>query len=177
MLPSRSGDGGVIRIAITSGDACGSVGSPVVDRERLRDHAAHRRADDVRARDAEAVHQRDRVGCHVAQRVGRLDLAAGHRRHEHHRQVRHAVVPQPRGLADVAVVEAHDVEAARGEILAEGFIPQDHLRAETHDEHERRIALVPEGLVLELDSVGGDLRHGVLLRCFGRGQKLIGSLR
>ena len=43
------------------------------DRDFLGDHAAHRRADQMRRLDAERVHQPDRVLGHVAQLVGRRD--------------------------------------------------------------------------------------------------------
>ena len=53
-----------------------------VDRHALRDHAAHRRADHVRALDPERVEQPDRVRRHVAQRIGRLHLVPGERLHD-----------------------------------------------------------------------------------------------
>ena len=43
------------------------------DRDFLRDHAAHRGADQMRRLDAERIHQPDRVFGHVAQFIGGLD--------------------------------------------------------------------------------------------------------
>ena len=50
-----------------------------------------------------------------------------------------------RGRApDVAVVEADDVEAAPGELVAEVVGPADQLHAEAHDEEQRRVVRVAE---------------------------------
>ena len=51
--------------------------------------------------------------------------------------------------ADVAVVKAHHVQPARGELLAEVLLPSDHLGAKAHDQQRRRIGPVAEGLVAE----------------------------
>ncbi len=56
-------------------------------------------------------------------------------------------------MADVAVVEAHDVKAARREIAAEIVLPGDHLRAEAHDQQRRLISRIAERLVTERDVV------------------------
>ena len=64
------------------------------------------------------------------------------------------------GFADVAVVEADDAKAARGELAAELVVPQDHLGAEPHDQQQRLGAGVAEDLVANVDAVGaGDLRR------------------
>ena len=59
----------------------------VLDRHRLHDHPAHRRAGDVGPFDAEVVEQADPVGGHVGQRVGdlRQRVAGELRRHHGHR--------------------------------------------------------------------------------------------
>ena len=78
-------------------------------RQHLRDHAAHRRADDVRALDAEVVEQALHVVGHVDERVGHR-AACGPSRGAHPRVYR-AVGPLTVHLGrqpDVAVVEADD---------------------------------------------------------------------
>ena len=63
-----------------------------------------------------------------------------------------------RGFADVAVVEADDAKAARGELAAEIVIPMDHLGAEPHDQQQRFRGRVAENFVANVDAVGaGDL--------------------
>src|SRR5829696_6119334 len=51
--------------------------------------------------------------------------------------------------ADVAVVEADDIEAALGELVAEVLVPGDHLRRQSHDQHDRRVVGIAQGLVAE----------------------------
>ena len=64
------------------------------------------------------------------------------------------------GFADVAVVEADDAKAARGELAAEIVVPMDHLGAEPHDQQQRLGIGVAEDLVANVDAVGaGDLRR------------------
>jgi hypothetical protein len=96
----------------------------MLDRHRLHDHAAHRRADDVRLLDAEVVEQTDRIVAHVAQRVRhRRHIGAGeHRLHHRHRI---DLLPVERGRqAAVAIVEAHHVTTVRGDQLAEPAGPR-----------------------------------------------------
>ena len=50
---------------------------------------------------------------------------------------------------DVAVVEAHDVEAARRELAAEVLVPGDHLGAQAHDQQGGRVGVLAEGLIAE----------------------------
>ncbi len=141
----------------------------------LRDHAAHRRADDMGARDAERVHQPDRVGGHVLEQIGRGNavalLALGDRRAGFGGR---PPVDQRR-LADVAIVVAHHPQAAFGERGAELVFPQDHLGAEAGDQQQRRIARSAEGLAADLQvadlgepfaGVQRDIRHSALP--FGR---------
>ncbi len=163
----------MIRTCIAAGVACGSAGLPVVDmievsvrtrdgmpeRERLRDHPAHRRADDVRAADVERFHQPDDVVRHLVQRVRRLDRPAGDERLHRGEDVRNAGVGEDRRPADVAVVEPDDVEAALRESGAERLVPEEHLGTETHDQQHRRRGRVAAGIVLELDVVDAGARH------------------
>ena len=127
----------------------------MVDGHELGDHPAHRHADDVRGRQLEVVQQADRVLRHVVQRVCRA-LGAAPQQLPPRGDDRAA---QVRGAPDVAIVEADDEEAARGELLAELLVPEQHLRRQAHDEQQRRGVRRAEGLVAELDAVahGGTL--------------------
>ena len=82
-----------------------------------------------------AVEQPDRRRrpCRRASRRGALS------RSEQLLERRRAELAQVRRAPDVAVVVADDVEAAVGELPAERVGPADHLRAEAHDEQQRRI--------------------------------------
>jgi hypothetical protein len=123
-------------------------------RQRLGDHRPHRGAHDVRALDAEMVEQPGDVTGHVLERVARSVLVAAQQLPDG----RDGVLVQPRRASDVAVVEPHDEEAARGQPLAERVAPRDHLRAQAHDQDERRIRAVTERLVAQLQLAdGGEL--------------------
>ena len=154
--------GGAMKTFIASGLGGGRRGSPVVDMIEVSEltRAGQRIAiscaimppidapTTCALRDPEHVHQADRVARHVLEQIGRGDLAGlpatpcqvGRRR------------PVDLGrLADVAIVEADDPKAARGERRAEIVLPDDHLRAEAHDQQQRRIARAAEGLVANLE--------------------------
>src|SRR5439155_6134502 len=60
-------------------------------------------------------------------------------------------VVEPRRAADVAVVVADHEEAASGEGAAEVRVPAEHLGAQAHDQQDRGVAGLAEGLVAELD--------------------------
>ena len=63
-------------------------------------------------------------------------------------------------MADVAIVEADDTEAACGELLAELVVPQHHLRAQAHDQEQRLGVRRAENVVANLDAIGlGELRR------------------
>jgi orotidine-5'-phosphate decarboxylase len=95
--------------------------------------------------DFELIHQADRVRGHVRQRVARGDGVAQKLQERRRRSL------QVGRAADVAVVKAHHVQAARRKLCAEVLLPGDHLRAEAHDQQRRRIGRVAEGLVAEGD--------------------------
>ena len=80
------------------------------DGDGLRDHAAHRYADDVRALDVQGREQPDGIVGHVLQSVRGVRCIAAH---EFHR-VGSRNAGEVRGEPDVAVVEADHVEARRG---------------------------------------------------------------
>ena len=63
------------------------------------------------------------------------------------------------GAAGVAVVEADDVEAARGEHPAEVRVPPGHRAAEPHHQQQRLAGGVAEGLVAQLDATGSPGRR------------------
>src|SRR6476620_9336311 len=73
------------------------------------------------------------------------------------------------GQPDVTVVEADDTQALVDELLAEPFAPQQQLGAQTHDEHDDRVARVAHVLVVDVDRVvrvtgPGCARPGLELR-------------
>ncbi len=109
----------------------------------------------MRLFDSEMIEQSDRIGGHVAQRIGRIDLLALHLLLDEVGEIDLHGDIDARGAADVAIVEAHDVKAARGDLLAEAVVPQDHLRAEAHDEQHCRLGPVAERAVAKLHAVGG----------------------
>jgi hypothetical protein len=120
----------------------------VLDRERLADHPAHRGADDVGGLDLEVAHQLERVGRHVGEAV----LTLGHPPQPQLSGRRDTLVVEVGRAPDVAVVEADDVKAALGELLAELLVPPDHLGREAHDQEQRRVRAVAELLIAEGDS-------------------------
>ncbi len=114
----------------------------------------------MRRLDAERIHQADRVLRHVAQLVGRGDRDLQEAQLEQFDRGQALAAGEVAGLADVAVVEADDAKAARGELPAEIVVPQDHLGAEPHDQQHRLRIGVAEDLVTKVDAVGaGDLRR------------------
>ena len=128
-------------------EASESTRSGMLDRERLGDHPAERRADDVRRFDPERVQQTGRVGRHVGERVRALrDLARERSRHRAGRSV-----GEDRRAPGVAIVEADDPKALGRDQLAELVGPQDHLRAQAHDHEQRRIVVPPELLPAQLE--------------------------
>ena len=142
----------------------------VLDGDRLRDHAAHRHADEVGGLQAEVVEQRDGVAGQVGHRVRRPRTTGREGAHE-------LVAPDrrrdPRRPAGVAVVVAHDVEARARELLAERLVPPRHRAAQAHHEEQRLVVGVAEGLVAELDLVadrGAELvgRDGAAGSCLER---------
>ena len=55
---------------------------------------------------------------------------------------------------------ARDPGRALGERAAEFFGPVDELETQAHDEQERGLLAIPEGLVAEVDAGGGREGHG-----------------
>ena len=122
----------------------------VLDGDRLRDHAAHRHADEVRGLQTEVVEQRDGVAGQVGHRV-RRPRATG--REGAHQLVAADRRRDPGRPAGVAVVVAHDVEAGACQLLAERLVPPRHRAAQPHHQEQRLVVGVAEGLVAELDLV------------------------
>ena len=92
----------------------------------------------MRGREPELVQQARAVLGHVPQRVVRRSPRAAQELGDRRRGTLHV-----RRASRVAVVEAHDVEAAIGERLAKVLVPAEHLRAEAHDQQRwlrRRLA-------------------------------------
>ena len=117
--------------------------------EALRDHAAHRRAADVRPRDAERIEHAGRVARHVAERVRRVHRQPQRVAQGRGDDVGHAEVIEALRQAGVAVVEAHDAKALGDEALHQLVGPADELHAEPHDEQQRLAVARP--LVVDLD--------------------------
>ena len=94
----------------------------------------------------QAVEQPDGVLRHVRQRVAGYLAGVAQQLGKRRRR------PLQMGRApDVAVVEAHHIQPARGELPAEVLLPGDHLRAQAHDQQRRRILRVAKRLVTEGD--------------------------
>src|SRR5436309_843207 len=142
-----------------------------MDRQLLRDRGTHGGADHVRAFDADGIEQADRVGRHVMQSVGRLDRLPDKRIFQELRQRRRLAIHLSR-FADVAIVEADDVESALRQSRAKPLIPQDHLRAKAHDEEEWPVVAITERVVAKFDAVRlHDLFRGMsdfLRQCIGQ---------
>ena len=156
---SRSAGGGVSSTCIASG-----VGSPVrgvadrrhdrrhaeqpvgvLDRQRLDDHPAHRRADDVRLVDAEVVEQADRVSGHVGQRVRhRRQLGASERRRHDRDRIDDAtpssLVDRPsRGCRNGSRTDPRSAKRWQ-----KSLVPGDHLSGEPHDQQQGRVVGEPK---------------------------------
>ena len=135
----------------------------VLDRHRLGDHPAHRRADQVRAVQPERVEQPDRVPGHVGQRVRRRGRVTAEDRSEIRRRSLGQVAREP----DVAVVRSDDVHALPGERLAEAVGPAEHLRAQPHQQQHGWKVGLPEALVGDVQpcrtDAAGDLDAHQLL--------------
>ena len=164
--------GGAISTAVASRVGGGTFGLPVVDmievsathplgerdRDFLRDHAAHRGADQMRRFDAEHIHQADHVERHVVDLVGGLDRDLQETQLEQFDRRQALAAAQLARLADVAIVEPDDAKSACRKLPAEIVVPMDHLGAQPHDQHHRLRIGLAEDFVTKLDTVGvGDL--------------------
>ena len=133
-------------------------------RQHLRDHAAHRGADDVRAHDSQAVQQADGIAGHVFQRIGRAHRQAERRGSHGQQQVAALASRRAPRKAAIAIVEAHDAVAARHQAAAEVVRPARQLHAQPHDEQDGRLPRVAERLVFDVRFSLGAWRcgrHGV----------------
>ena len=100
----------------------------------------------------ERVEQSSGVLGHVHQRVRRrrCGLAA-----EQGAEVRSPALVEVGGHPDVAVVEPDHVESVVGELVAEPFVPAEHLGGEPRDEQQGWVGGVSEGLVGQFQSADG----------------------
>src|SRR5262249_16153227 len=103
---------------------------------------------------AQCIEQADRIRGHVAQRVRSRDLPSHQGLREEGQEVRRAVLRKTRRQADVAIVEADDEIASRGELLAKFLVPGDHLSGEPHDEEQRGGLAAAKRVVAELYAIG-----------------------
>jgi hypothetical protein len=114
----------------------------------LRNHPAHRHADDMRPRDAQIVKQGHAVGRHVGERVSAPHREAQQRLHEHPFEIGDTGRVEARRQADVAVVVPDGPKTARIQRIDKFVGPQRQLSAQPHhQQNHRRIAwpLVFEG--------------------------------
>ena len=120
------------------------------DRHQLRDHAAHRRAEEVGAVQPEGVEEPDGVGGHLVEGVReRAQVAPADR----------LVVGgpfHPLRQPDVTVVEADDEEPRGDEIIDVAPVPPVQLRALTHDHQQRRVGRIAVGRAVQVDAVRRD---------------------
>ena len=117
----------------------------------LGDEAAHGHAEDVGGPEVEGIEEADGVVGHVGDRVRRVLAAQGEAAHLGDGRRRQAI--EVGGAPDVAVVVTDDVVAVGGQVPAQVLGPGDHLGAEAHDQQQRHVGRVTEGLVRDLDVV------------------------
>jgi hypothetical protein len=126
--------------------------------DMLRDHPAHRRADDMRPPDAEMVEQRHAVRRHVGEAVGAAHRQADRRLDEHPFEVRHAGRGEARRQADIAIVVADGAKAVIVQRRDELVGPERKLSAEPHHQQDRRRPARPLVLISDVDAVDPCLR-------------------
>ena len=132
----------------------------MVDRDQLRDHAAHRGAGDIGALRAERVYEFDGVAGHVVEGVGNLRPPPRHDLRHQRARVRRRQIGEMGRLADVAIIEPDDAKPIGRQPLAERVRPENELGGEAHDEQDERVAHASEALIFDVDSLGSNLRHG-----------------
>jgi hypothetical protein len=103
-----------------------------------------------------SLSRRSTVSAAMSESVyGAAHRPSGHRRHD----VERAPAVDLARQTDVAVVEPDHAVAARRQHGAELVVPENHLRAQPHDEDERARVAGADDLVLELDAVGARAGH------------------
>jgi hypothetical protein len=108
----------------------------VVEGDDLGDRATHGHPDEVGALQAERVEHPERIVDQVTARISGLTRGVMHR------------------PARIAMVVADHEPRSGGQALAEPDLPPVHRRAGAHDQEDRRVAPLAEGLGAELDVVG-----------------------
>lgn len=131
----------------------------MVERDALRDHSAHRRADHMRLLDSQCIEQAGRVRRHIRQGIGRLDFKPQLVPDHHLEDARRLRSVHLLAQADIAIVEPDDAKAARRQRIEQFVGPQRHLRAEPVDQQDRRSIGRPPLVIFERDPIGFDLRH------------------
>src|SRR3981081_349439 len=114
----------------------------MIDRYKLSDESAHRRAHDVRRTDAKSVEEPGGAPGHIVELVGRLGVPA-----EGRGNVRVPGLVDQGRQAGVAIVEADDLETSPGQLLAERVLPGGHLRPKTSNEQQRWRCGITKSLV------------------------------
>ena len=125
----------------------------VVGRHELRDHAAHRDADDVGLLDPERIQEADCILRHVVERVRQRRGLAGDLCLDDRPRVGDSRLVKLGGEADVAVIVDDDPVAPPQQLLDELDGPGGKLRAVAHDQEHRLMVLGTELLVGDRDAV------------------------
>ena len=129
----------------------------IADGDFLRDHAAHRGADDMGGGNAERIHQarRRRRPCR-SKLVRRGDRHAQKAQFEDFAKRRGPAARHAAGFSDVAIVEADDAKSARGEFADRIRRANGSSARQPHDQHDRLRVRRAEDFVAELDAIGPD---------------------
>ena len=118
---------------------------------------------------AQRVQQGGGIVGHVGQPVGQLCPQPEQPHQRNPADIGHAAVAELFRQADVAVVVPDDMETTRHQRLDQFDRPQRQLRAQPHDQQQRRVRRIAVGFVFDPDSVGDDVRHGGSPDNFGEG--------
>ena len=104
--------------------------------------------------DFQAIHQADSIRGHIGEVVRWIDFLPSHHLLQDRAEVDRRRSLEPGRQPDISIVEANDAEASGGEPVAERLRPRDHLRGETHDQQDGRIAPATSVVVRDLYSIG-----------------------
>jgi hypothetical protein len=126
----------------------------VVQRQQLRERAARRDTDQVGAGDPVAVEYAESVGEKVVSRVPGASRLIGDR------------------TTGVAVVVADHEPSVPGEHPAKALLPPEHRSPDAHDEQDRRVARIAEGLGADLGAIRIDHALGQGASSFARRRRL-----
>ena len=112
----------------------------------------------------EAVEEAGGVVGHVLELVAARGEIAG----KGGRQVRKRSTPYLARQPDVAIIEPDDEKPRVGQLLAEGFVPRDLLRAQPHDEQTAGVTGRAKAVIVELYPVRRHRWHGPIFLALDR---------